>query len=327
MLKLLECYSLLYVDSNLEFLQYIISFLGLYFKEVYHTDNLNDAKNIYSNNLPDIIITDIYFGQETSIGFIANIRESNENIPIIIISEHTNENILLEVIPLQLTAYLVRPLNFESIINTLKKCETKLSKSSGYLVNVKNNIYLNKNLGTLIVDGINLKLNKKERLFVEFLIKNKKNLLTKDMIAYSVWGEEHMSDSALKNFILRIRKRFGNDFIYTVSNVGYTLTTTTPPPTSQRISLNFAKLTSQEFNYKSLPKRHKLKSKIYVLFDTVKIISFTILNPKQRLSVNKTQYQTSRLRLKNDFCDIPRMTELFLPQNRYSVAIFGIHNA
>jgi len=230
MLKLLECYSLLYVDSNLEFLQYIISFLGLYFKEVYHTDNLNDAKNIYSNNLPDIIITDIYFGQETSIGFIANIRESNENIPIIIISEHTNENILLEVIPLQLTAYLVRPLNFESIINTLKKCETKLSKSSGYLVNVKNNIYLNKNLGTLIVDGINLKLNKKERLFVEFLIKNKKNLLTKDMIAYSVWGEEHMSDSALKNFILRIRKRFGNDFIYTVSNVGYTLTTTSPPP-------------------------------------------------------------------------------------------------
>ena len=32
---------------------------------------------------------------------------------------------------------------------------------------------------------------------------------------------EPMSESALNNFILRIRKRFGKDFLHTIPNIGY----------------------------------------------------------------------------------------------------------
>lgn len=36
-----------------------------------------------------------------------------------------------------------------------------------------------------------------------------------------VYEYEPMSDSALNNFILRIRKRFGKNFLYTIPDIGY----------------------------------------------------------------------------------------------------------
>ena len=36
-----------------------------------------------------------------------------------------------------------------------------------------------------------------------------------------VYEDESMSDSALNNFVLRIRKRFGKNFLHTIPDIGY----------------------------------------------------------------------------------------------------------
>ena len=41
-------------------------------------------------------------------------------------------------------------------------------------------------------------------------------------LAY-VYEYETMSDSALNNFIMRIRRRFGKTFLHTIPDVGYKL--------------------------------------------------------------------------------------------------------
>ncbi|MDD2698080.1 MAG: helix-turn-helix domain-containing protein [Arcobacteraceae bacterium] len=64
-------------------------------------------------------------------------------------------------------------------------------------------------------------LNKKEILFFEMLCNNKTKIITKDMIANIVYENEIMSDSAVNNFILRIRKRFGKTFLHTIPDIGY----------------------------------------------------------------------------------------------------------
>ena len=65
------------------------------------------------------------------------------------------------------------------------------------------------------------KINKKEILFFEMLCENKQRIITKDMFIKFVYEYEPMSESALNNFILRIRKRFGKDFLHTIPNIGY----------------------------------------------------------------------------------------------------------
>ena len=53
------------------------------------------------------------------------------------------------------------------------------------------------------------------------LCENKKRVITKDMFIKCVYEYEPMSDSALNNFILRIRKKFGKNFLHTIPDVGY----------------------------------------------------------------------------------------------------------
>ena len=74
-------------------------------------------------------------------------------------------------------------------------------------------------------EGILYTLNKKEALFIELLSQNRDRLITKEMINAAVWLDDEMSDSAITNFILRIRRRFGKNFIFTIPDVGYRLKT------------------------------------------------------------------------------------------------------
>lgn len=53
------------------------------------------------------------------------------------------------------------------------------------------------------------------------ICENKKKVITKDMFAKFVYEYEPMSDSALNNFILRLRKRFGKSFLHTIPDMGY----------------------------------------------------------------------------------------------------------
>ena len=55
------------------------------------------------------------------------------------------------------------------------------------------------------------------------LCQHKNSVLTKDMFLAYVYEYETMSDSALNNFIMRIRRRFGKTFLHTIPDVGYKL--------------------------------------------------------------------------------------------------------
>lgn len=88
---------------------------------------------------------------------------------------------------------------------------------------LKNDIKYNKRLKELIIEDKTYKLNKKEILFFEMLCENKEEIITKELLKKIVYEEKNMSNSAINNFILRNRKRFGKDLVYTIPNVGYRL--------------------------------------------------------------------------------------------------------
>ena len=69
----------------------------------------------------------------------------------------------------------------------------------------------------------NFELNKKEILFFEMLVQHQNSVLTRDMFLAYVYEYEPMSESALNNFIMRLRRRFGKQFLHTIPDVGYKL--------------------------------------------------------------------------------------------------------
>ncbi len=213
--------KVLFIEDNLTFAEHTIYFLELYLKEVIHCTNMKDALQIFESENLDFIISDLKVEDGLSLTFIETVRSFNKNIPIVVLSAHKDEEFLLKAIPLGLIAYEVKPINFTDFKVVLNKCAEALNVDS--LVFIKNDVFYDQNKKSIFKNNEEIILSKKESSFVELLIKNKNSVVTKDDINTYIWENEYMSESALKNFLLRVRKKVGKEFFYTIQNIGYRL--------------------------------------------------------------------------------------------------------
>lgn len=221
MLSYLKDKTILFVEDNAEFAANTTTLLNIFVEQVIHASTLGEAHDVLAHKTIDIIITDIKLKNENGIDFIRDIRSADNSTPIIIISGHKDEDFLFRSIPLNLTAYLLKPIKYEDLIDALKRCSEKLKVQNQTQKELKEGWVYESETKTLLKENQHYSLNKKEALFMELLSINRDRLITKEMLQSSVWIEDEMSDSAVTNFILRIRRRFGKNFIYTIPDLGY----------------------------------------------------------------------------------------------------------
>lgn len=221
MVENLKTKTVLLVEDNLDFVENAIILFELFVKTVYHAPTIAKAHEILENYPVDIIVSDIQLKQENGLDFIRDFRHHNLTTPIIIISGHKDEEFLFRSIPLNLTAYLLKPIKYDELIETLRICSEKLSLASQEIIELKSGWFYNTQSKILENGGEKYSLNKKETLFVELILKYPDRIITKEMLYASVWEYQEMSDSAVTNFILRIRRRFGKEFIHTLPDLGY----------------------------------------------------------------------------------------------------------
>jgi putative nucleotidyltransferase with HDIG domain len=82
---------------------------------------------MYLSNHYDIVITDIKMPKMNGMEMIRNIREHNERQEIIVVSAHTDSEYLTESIQLDVSGYIIKPVDFDQIIRTLEHTVEKLS--------------------------------------------------------------------------------------------------------------------------------------------------------------------------------------------------------
>ena len=78
------------------------------------------------------------------------------------------------------------------------------------------------------VNGEEIHLTKKEYSLLEYLLRNKRNVLTRDQILQEVWGFDYAGDTNVVDVYIRylrakIDERFNDKYIYTVRGVGYVI--------------------------------------------------------------------------------------------------------
>ena len=223
MIEQLKSKQILFIEDDEELSQMMIPIFKVFVKEVFYAPTLADAKEILNEQHIDLIFTDIHLKNENGLDFVKEIRSTNEEIPIIVLSGYKDEPLLLKAIPLGLTDYLIKPVNYTQLTIAFEKCIQKIGKVSQQRILLSNGFEYSVDEKKLVKEGVWYELKKKELLFMELLSKNKNRLITKEMIQDCVWEAEDMSDAALYNFIMRIRNRFGKDFIHMISNLGYRL--------------------------------------------------------------------------------------------------------
>ncbi|MBD3841231.1 MAG: diguanylate cyclase [Campylobacterales bacterium] len=111
--------TLLYVEDDKPILDIYSSRLEKIVKQLYIASNGQEAYNIYMENKPDIIITDIKMSGINGLDLAHKIRDEDPNIPIIVTSAYNTVDYLTQALHLDISGYLVKPIDHKKMFSML----------------------------------------------------------------------------------------------------------------------------------------------------------------------------------------------------------------
>lgn len=223
LLEKLQKLTILYAEDEVGIRENIADSLGYYVKEVYQAENGEEAFNMYEEKKPDIILSDIHMPILNGIEFVKKVRETNRDVPIVMITAHTDKKYLLEAVELHMEKFIVKPIDLDELFEVLEKCVEVIAINREISLTVDENYTYDYDKKELKYKGTSIILNKKEMLFFEVLISNQNRVVTYDELQDKVWGDDIMTDSALRSLVRNLRKKLPTDIVFNLSGVGYRL--------------------------------------------------------------------------------------------------------
>ncbi|EAK5891001.1 response regulator transcription factor [Campylobacter jejuni] len=217
-----ECKELiiLVVEDEVKARESMINILSERFSKVIGAQNGDEGLKKFKKFKPDLVITDIAMPIMDGLDMAREIKEISDDVPIVVLSTYSEKERLLRSIDIGIDKYLIKPVDIEELFKVLdyligEKIEANM------LVKISEEYQFNKTKRTLIYSGGEIVLTKKELAFISLLLKQPGALVLHEDIKKNVWIGEHVSDTAVRTFIKRVRDKVGEDFIKNVPSLGY----------------------------------------------------------------------------------------------------------
>ncbi|QKE29668.1 signal transduction response regulator [Arcobacter acticola] len=217
-LKQLDVLFISEVDSSYKKIENI---LRLFFKEVLNTNSLINANKIYEKSFPSILIIDINLKESSGLSFVKNLRKKNKSMPIIIITENKETDILIEAIKLNLIDYLLKPVDINKLIHALNLSAKNILNSGEIKTIITNDIIYNYVDKSITILDKKQSLTKNESRLLELFLINKNKFVKNEDIIKQIWSDKEVSSSAFKSLINRLSNKIGKDTISNSFGIGY----------------------------------------------------------------------------------------------------------
>jgi DNA-binding response OmpR family regulator len=171
----------------------------------------------------DLILLDWMLPKMQGIEVCRNIRKENTTIPILFLTAKDTIQETIEGLKTGANDYIKKPFSFEELLERIKihfraKDEAKIVTLG--------NITIDKSKFQVFVDDNEVSLTHREYELLEYLIKNKGNVCTRNKIIEDVWDIHFEYDTGVIDvFMNAIRKKLNltkdQDLIKTIRGVGY----------------------------------------------------------------------------------------------------------
>ncbi len=217
---ILKSLNILYAEDDLVIRETVTRILKMFFKNVLVANDGNEALEIYQNQKIDVIMLDYVMPNLDGYQTAKIIREVNKKIPIIILSAYTDKEKLLNVIELNLIKYLEKPILHEDLINSFNSIILSLEENNLIIQKLDENSYYSFIRKNVIKGDKEIILTKNEVLFLELLLDNPNQLLSKEIIEDKVF-KETVDENTLRNMVYRLRKKLDTESIVTLRDFGY----------------------------------------------------------------------------------------------------------
>lgn len=119
--KTTKTLKLLYVEDDDEIRAATLKMLDSLFGTIYTANSGLEGLTLYEEVSPDIIITDLTMPVMSGLEMIAKIRETNQDIPIIVFSANDESQYFIQSIRLGVNGYALKPIDLTLFLNMLKQ--------------------------------------------------------------------------------------------------------------------------------------------------------------------------------------------------------------
>lgn len=181
-------------------------------------DGEEGVDKFYSEN-PDLILLDINLPKKNGWEVCKEIRNIS-TLPILMMTARDSDEDEYKGLDLGADDYITKPFNLKILTLKVKKL-LKLDDNSIYKFE---NLSFDAKKGEVILNGENIELTRREIQFLEYMIKNRGIIFSREYLLNEVWGFDFDGDDrVVDTLVKRVRKKLG-DYSYllkTVRGMGY----------------------------------------------------------------------------------------------------------
>ena len=178
----------------------------------------------------DIILLDIMLPKRNGFEVMESMRKKGIKTPVLFLTARDQIEDRVKGLDLGADDYLVKPFAFEELLARIRVVLRKNSVSeedSGNILKIAN-LTVDCNKHEVFRDEISIKLSAKEFSILEYMMRNKGRVVSKEKIEEHVWDFDYEGGSNIVEVYIKfLRKKIDNDFspklIHTIRRVGYIL--------------------------------------------------------------------------------------------------------
>lgn len=181
-----------------------------------------EALELYKEERPDIIFSDIEMPRLSGIDMIKEIRRNDSKTIIFIITAFIKESYLLEATRLHLEDFIQKPILLQNLEKALIKAIQKLEKGDTPICK-KEKISYSYSSKKIIYKDKDVALSNMEIDFLELLLSLDGGIATYETIEDVVYKSKAMSKDSIKTLVKRVRKKLVGVNIENKPEIGYYL--------------------------------------------------------------------------------------------------------
>lgn len=186
----------------------------------------SDFWQALNQNLPNLILLDIMLPEEDGLSILNKLQsnEKQKEIPVIMLTAKDSEFDKVTGLDAGADDYIAKPFGMTELISriraVLRRYEKTAPKTKEYRIG---DLYVNPEKHIIEVSGKAVNLSFKEYSLLLALLEADGNVVSRNNLLTSVWGEFYDESRTLDVHIRKLRMKLGaaGDLISTVKNIGY----------------------------------------------------------------------------------------------------------
>lgn len=187
---------------------------------------LQDGQLAYETcyeNTFDLLILDINVPSLDGISLLQNLRLHHVQTPTIFISSFKDIDKIKEAFRQGCDDYLKKPFELDELVLRIDTIIKRIGHNSNILT-FEDGYTFNLATKQIFQNQTELSLAQKVIDLFYLLVKNKNQVVTKEMIIRTIWSlDEEYSEGSLRVYITRLKRIVGNDNLMNIKGIGYKL--------------------------------------------------------------------------------------------------------